>query len=90
MPIQLNEENGGKILVVHVSGKLAKADYKYFAPEFERLVQQCGKPRVLFELFKMKQKVRSPHCLEDLCLFRSVRFVRVENTGPLDRGRPHI
>ena len=25
MPIQLNEENGGKILVVHVSGKLASA-----------------------------------------------------------------
>ena len=24
MPIQLNEENGGKILVVHVSGKLAR------------------------------------------------------------------
>jgi len=24
MPIQLNEENGGKILVVHVSGKLVK------------------------------------------------------------------
>ena len=30
MPIQLNEENGGKILVVHVSGKLAKADYDHF------------------------------------------------------------
>ena len=24
MPIQLNEENGGKLLAVHVSGKLAK------------------------------------------------------------------
>ena len=38
MPIQLNEENGGKMLVVHVSGKLVKADYEHFVPEFERLV----------------------------------------------------
>ena len=33
MPIQLNEENGGKMLVVHVSGKLAKADYEHFVPD---------------------------------------------------------
>ena len=34
MPIRLNEENGGKWLVAHVSGKLAKADYEQFVPEF--------------------------------------------------------
>src|ERR1039458_1020469 len=50
MPIQLNEENGGKILVVHVSGKLAKADYDHFVPEFERLVRQHGKLRLLFDM----------------------------------------
>ncbi len=50
MPIQLSEENDGKILVVHVSGKLAKADYEQFVPEFERLVQVHGKLRVLFDL----------------------------------------
>ena len=50
MPIQLNEENGGKILVVHVSGKLAKADYEHFVPEFERLVRQHGKLRMLFDM----------------------------------------
>jgi len=50
MPIQLNEENGGKILVVHVSGKLAKADYEHFVPEFERPVRQNGKLRVLFDM----------------------------------------
>ena len=50
MPIQLNEENGGKILVVHVSGKLVKADYEDFVPEFERLVQLHGKLRVLFDM----------------------------------------
>ena len=50
MPIQLNEENGGKILIVHVSGKLVKADYEHFVPEFERLVRQHGKLSVLFDM----------------------------------------
>jgi hypothetical protein len=50
MPIQLDEQNGGKTLVVHVSGKLAKADYEHFVPEFERLVRQHGKLRVLFDM----------------------------------------
>jgi hypothetical protein len=50
MPIQISEEHGGKILVVSVSGKLAKADYEHFTPEFERLVQQHGKLRVLFDM----------------------------------------
>ena len=50
MPIQLNEENGGKILAVRVSGKLVKADYEYCVPEFERLLRQHGKLRVLFDL----------------------------------------
>jgi hypothetical protein len=50
MSIQLSEENGGKVLSVHVSGKLAKADYEHFVPEFERLVQQHGKLRVLFDM----------------------------------------
>ena len=50
MPIQLDEQNGGKTLVVHVSGKLAKEDYQHFVPEFERLVQKHGKLRVLFDM----------------------------------------
>ncbi len=50
MPIQLNEENGGKLLAVHISGKLAAADYEYFVPEFERLVGLHGKINVLFDM----------------------------------------
>ncbi len=50
MPIELNEEDGGKVLAVHVSGKLVKADYEHFVPEFERLVGQHGKLRVLFDM----------------------------------------
>jgi len=50
MPIQLNEENSGKILVVHASRKLAKTDYEHFVPEIERLVRQHGKLRILFDM----------------------------------------
>ena len=50
MTIQLKEESAGTILVVHVSGKVVKADYDHFVPEFERLVRQHGKPRVLFDM----------------------------------------
>ena len=50
MTVQLNEENGGKVLVLHVSGKLVKEDYEHFVPEFERLVRQHGKLRLLFDV----------------------------------------
>jgi hypothetical protein len=50
MSIQLTEENDGKVLVVHVSGKLIKADYERFVPEFERLVRKHGKLRLLFDM----------------------------------------
>jgi hypothetical protein len=50
MATHLSEENGGKILEVRVSGKLSHDDYQHFVPEFERLVQEHGKIRVLFEM----------------------------------------
>ena len=50
MPIQIKEENGGKILILHISGKLVKADYEHFVNEFERLIRQYGKLRVLFDM----------------------------------------
>jgi fructose-bisphosphate aldolase class I len=50
MPIQLNEENGGNILVIHVSGKATRADYEHFVPEFEQLARKRGRLRVLFDL----------------------------------------
>jgi len=50
MPIQLNQENAGKILAVRVGGKLAKEDYELFLPELERLLKQHGKRRLLFEV----------------------------------------
>jgi hypothetical protein len=50
MSIQLKEENGGKLLDVHVSGKLTREDYEHFVPEFERLVRLHGKLGVLFDM----------------------------------------
>jgi hypothetical protein len=50
MAIRLKEEDGGNLIVVHVSGKLEAADYEHFVPEFEKLVRQHGKLRVLFSM----------------------------------------
>jgi len=50
MTIQLNEENSGKVLTIHVSGKLEKADYVLIVPEFERLIRQHGKLSLLFDM----------------------------------------
>ncbi len=50
MPIQLSEENDGKLLVIHLLGKVVKADYTTFVPEFERLLARHGKLCVLFDM----------------------------------------
>lgn len=50
MPITWNEKNGGKVLEVEMRGKLGDKDYRGFMLEFDRLVQQHGKLRVLFEM----------------------------------------
>jgi hypothetical protein len=50
MPIRLDEEKGGKIIVVHVSGKLVKADYEQWVPEFDRLAGKHEKIRLLFDM----------------------------------------
>ena len=47
MSIQLNEPRSTNILTVRVSGKLAREDYRAFVPEFERLLAEHGKLRVL-------------------------------------------
>jgi hypothetical protein len=48
MPIKFEDEKEGKVLAIQVNGKLTAADYVYFGPGFERLVQLNGKVRVLF------------------------------------------
>jgi hypothetical protein len=50
MPIKFEDEDEGNVLCIQVNGKLTKADYIYFAPEFERLVQLNGKLHILFDM----------------------------------------
>jgi fructose-bisphosphate aldolase class I len=50
MPIQIQEENNRRSIVIHVVGTLAKTDYPEFVSEFERLVRLSGKQRVLFDM----------------------------------------
>jgi len=50
MPIELKETHDGKVLTVCVSGKLSADDYHHFVPETERLIEQHGKIRVLFDM----------------------------------------
>ena len=54
MPIQFTEEKGGKLLVIHLSGKLEVADYELVVPECERLIRQHGKLSILFEMAEFK------------------------------------
>ena len=50
MPIKIDEENGGRIVVIYVSGTLVKADYAGLGSQFERLLQQHTKLRILFDM----------------------------------------
>jgi hypothetical protein len=50
MATKLSETNGGRVFEIQVSGKLTHEDYQHFVPEFERLVNEQGKIRVLFDM----------------------------------------
>jgi hypothetical protein len=50
MAVKLNETDNGKVAEIHVSGKLTHEDYEQFVPEFERLIREHGKIRILFEM----------------------------------------
>jgi hypothetical protein len=50
MAIELNEEIGGRLLIISVTGKLTREDYKSFVPKVEELILKSGKIRVVFEM----------------------------------------
>lgn len=50
MSVELKELDNGKLLEVHLTGKLLKEDYETFVPAVERLVKQHGKIRMLVEM----------------------------------------
>ncbi|OWK39801.1 STAS/SEC14 domain-containing protein [Fimbriiglobus ruber] len=50
MSVQLHEDAAGKILMLTLSGKLAKEDYAHFTPEVDRAVKEHGKVRMLVRM----------------------------------------
>jgi hypothetical protein len=54
MAAQLQLEADGKILTVSASSTLSRDDYEHFVPEFERLIQQHGKIRILFVMTEFR------------------------------------
>lgn len=48
--VTLKETNDGKVLEVHLTGKLTTADYSQFVPAVERLVKAHGKISILMEM----------------------------------------
>jgi len=50
MSVKLEENDGGKVLAIHLSGKLTKEDYQHFVPTVDRLIHEHGKIRVLVDM----------------------------------------
>jgi len=50
MSVDLNEDEGGKVLVIKLTGKLTKADYEHFVPKVESLVKEHGKLRIMVQM----------------------------------------
>ena len=50
MAVEIQELSDGRVLLLKVSGKLAKEDYERFVPDVNRLIELHGKIRILFEM----------------------------------------
>ena len=50
MAIEFQEEVGGKLLIISVTGMLTGEYYKSFVPKVEELIQKFGKIRIVFEM----------------------------------------
>lgn len=50
MAIDFQEEASGQLLIISVSGKLTREDYKSFVPKVEELIRKFGRIRVVFEM----------------------------------------
>jgi hypothetical protein len=50
MTLEVKQEAGGKVIEVHITGKLAKEDYEHFAPIVEELIRDFGKINVLVSM----------------------------------------
>jgi len=67
MAVELLEENGGKILIISVTGKLRREDYKSFVPKVEELFLKFRKIRMVF-------KMRDFHGWDAGALWEDIKF----------------
>jgi hypothetical protein len=67
MAVELHEQNGGKVVIVRVTGKLSQEDYQRFVPEIERLIEKFGNIRVLVEMLDF-------HGWEAAALWEDIKF----------------
>ncbi len=67
MALELQESGGGKVLEVKVRDKLTHADYQYCVAEFERLLKEHGKLRLLYDLVNF-------HGWEAAALWDEIKF----------------
>ena len=67
MTVVLQEVPGSKVIEVQASDKLTKDDYEQFVPEVERLIQEHGKVRILFDM-------RNFHGWSASALWEDVKF----------------
>lgn len=77
MPIELREENEGRILDVGLLGTLVKEDYPPFIAEFQRLVRLHGKVRVLLDMARF-------HGWNTGALWEEVKF-DLQHLGKIER-----
>jgi len=50
MAVEILEQVDGRVLEVHITGKLAKQDYAEFVPKVEELIQRHGKINMLVRM----------------------------------------
>jgi len=50
MAVDLQQDAGGKILAIKLTGKLTKEDYEHFVPKVESLIKEHGKLRILVQM----------------------------------------
>jgi hypothetical protein len=50
MSVELKKQNEGKLIEVHLTGKLAREDYAKFGPAVDEAVRKYGKIRMLVEM----------------------------------------
>jgi len=67
MAIELFEKDAGKILIISVTEKLTRDDYKSFVPKVEELILKFGKIRMVFEM-------RDFHGWDASALWEDIKF----------------